>query len=45
MIVIDMEARQYAKIDMGGLFVMFESGTRLPPALPDPDFEERKGSL
>jgi hypothetical protein len=24
--VIDIEARQYAKIEIGGLFVMFERG-------------------
>jgi hypothetical protein len=42
--VIDIEAKQYARIEIGGLFVIFETGKGSPPALPDPDCEERKGS-
>jgi len=40
--VIEIEAKQYAKIDMGGLFVIFEKWKPPPPDLAlDPD---RKGS-
>jgi hypothetical protein len=44
--VIDIDAKQYAKIEIGGLFVMLEiaAGGATPPLL-DPDFEERKESL
>jgi hypothetical protein len=38
-----MEAKQYAKMDIGGLFVIFEGN--MPPVLPLlEDFEERKES-
>jgi hypothetical protein len=39
--VIDIEARQYARMEIGGLFVMFDKGP--PPDLPC-DLEERKDS-
>jgi hypothetical protein len=42
--VIDIEAKQYARIEIGGLFVMLERGAAMPPFLPEPDLEERKGS-
>jgi hypothetical protein len=32
--VIDIDAKQYARIEMGGLFVMFETGI-IPPAFPE----------
>jgi hypothetical protein len=41
--VIEIEAKQYARIEIGGLLVILERGTGIPPAL-DPDFEERKES-
>jgi hypothetical protein len=43
--VIEIEAKQYARIEMGGLLVIFERGPGIPPALVGPDFEERKESL
>jgi hypothetical protein len=42
--VIDIDARQYAKIEIGGLFVMLEIAAGGAMPLLDPDFEE-KGSL
>lgn len=41
--VIDIEAKQYARIEIGGLFVIFERREG-PPALPGPDFDDRKES-
>jgi hypothetical protein len=42
--VIDIEAKQYAKIEIGGLFVIFESGSGKPPDFPLGLLEARKGS-
>jgi hypothetical protein len=42
--VIDIEAKQYAKIEIGGLFVIFERGREMPPDLPMVLDEARKGS-
>jgi hypothetical protein len=43
--VIDIDARQYAKMEIGGLFVMLEIAAGGAMPLLDPDLEERKGSL
>jgi hypothetical protein len=36
--VIDIDAKQYARIEIGGLFVIFETGI-IPPALFEFDLE------
>jgi len=43
--VIEIEAKQYARIETGGLFVIFDKGTIDPPDLElDLEEEGRKGS-
>ena len=40
MTVIEIEAKQYARIEIGGLFWMLENGIEEPlPFLPDGDLE------
>jgi len=42
--VMEIDAIQYAMIEIGGLFVIFDTGRGNAPPLVDGDFEPRKGS-